>query len=914
MEDVDSSSSASNRSGRSGSLSRFMDKNGRNRRNSTTSSHSDCEGEAPGEFQSEVMTLIAMEDKRKAFQHLLNLEVEIIFDTLEETDSGLRTWLLQYDVVKEVLRVFSTPVLIHTPSNGVVLAPSIIAEPSIKEPLGTVVTTVSHEKAPLQAFVSAKVDEEYGYYKHVFVCSEIIMRVYTGEDDLYESFRMSSSSSGSAAVNEELTFGCQTQDELELWRLFFIYFTENDTIDEVQAAFYCKAFIRLHDAYCLEDGYVQVVLEAYVPALLKHLYMPTIKHLLLKLLQSYESIHPLTGVHDAMEAVAPLLIQAATLPVDLASPAVGNLLAARENACRLLVEMLQANQADRLGSFLRREDNQFLAKYFVVRIEAVTEGYHNFLQFMLLEEFGKEPKLMDQLFAGSIEQLAQVPVWPSTIVAPCMLNIHVVSELLRIYCRYKRAAELNPKKAQSDGSDDLEDDEDGGHVAPPANGNPAVMYELSGLKEAETSLWPNMKKLARATTTAYVNHFFTQTNVPTSVDIAIAKHLYRLVTLQDPEVDSLLVQAGVLPKYLNLLQAKPDADMLLIHVVSALLFVITDKSQTRSGSCVLVRGIFGESIDLLQTIVDVYKKQHRSKAYFKVLNDTMLVMLVSECPSPSQAVVVERAIAHAAWHALNCETKRNLGLSDAVDAAASTAPTSRRNRGKHEVHAFHFNTQGHGIFWVLVDSKETKVTWLQELLSAITGIPFSPKSAHEVRAILFPTGGEGRLSSKQMRAIVLGLYALLFGDDLEFNDPSRSPPLLTGDALCQVRYPVLRSCHFGQHDRGVHGQYVHPNVVLSSNLPSTVPYWGEYHGFQGFLQFCKVREETVERLKGRVLRVVADEDESTVVVMTAVTLRIVHNSEVVLEESCDIVELTDGKISTIHLNFDSAQLSTSFQQ
>ncbi|ETW01345.1 hypothetical protein H310_06903 [Aphanomyces invadans] len=1198
MEDVDSSSSASNRSGRSGSLSRFMDKNGRNRRNSTTSSHSDCEGEAPSEFQSEVMTLIAMEDKRKAFQHLLNLEVEIIFDTLEETDSGLRTWLLQYDVVKEVLRVFSTPVLIHTPSNGVVLAPSIIAEPSIKEPLDEPaaaeepyetsaqtsttslddgsgassdpladedevsqspadsipppltpkVTTVSHEKAPLQAFVSAKVDEEYGYYKHVFVCSEIIMRVYTGEDDLYESFRMSSSSSGSAAVNEELTFGCQTQDELELWRLFFIYFTENDTIDEVQAAFYCKAFIRLHDAYCLEDGYVQVVLEAYVPALLKHLYMPTIKHLLLKLLQSYESIHPLTGVHDAMEAVAPLLIQAATLPVDLASPAVGNLLAARENACRLLVEMLQANQADRLGSFLRREDNQFLAKYFVrdqfgtIRgIEAVTEGYHNFLQFMLLEEFGKEPKLMDQLFAGSIEQLAQVPVWPSTIVAPCMLNIHVVSELLRIYCRYKRAAELNPKKAQSDGSDDLEDDEDGGHVAPPANGNPAVMYELSGLKEAETSLWPNMKKLARATTTAYVNHFFTQTNVPTSVDIAIAKHLYRLVTLQDPEVDSLLVQAGVLPKYLNLLQAKPDADMLLIHVVSALLFVITDKSQTRSGSCVLVRGIFGESIDLLQTIVDVYKKQHRSKAYFKVLNDTMLVMLVSECPSPSQAVVVERAIAHAAWHALNCETKRNLGLSDAVDAAASTAPvhetteqssaascevgdhptdpptedqskesgtpkparrlslpksaylrsvlsspaasvmrnvntvktSSRRSlinimnltttappettatpnpstkpninngssstlfgfgnsmlsklkqrmtpttpsqsmpsspsessgpkrpsmlpkkgspdnqsllvldtslgddvtkcavhdggvhvttkdnvvttsgymfksgmpgvgkrhvweryyfvlergpdvstlsyyisetqakhrtlvkgvvvptsvsegipirvTGKHEVHAFHFNTQGHGIFWVLVDSKETKVTWLQELLSAITGIPFSPKSAHE---ILFPTGGEGRLSSKQMRAIVLGLYALLFGDDLEFNDPSRSPPLLTGDALCQ---------------------YVHPNVVLSSNLPSTVPYWGEYHGFQGFLQFCKVREETVERLKGRVLRVVADEDESTVVVMTAVTLRIVHNSEVVLEESCDIVELTDGKISTIHLNFDSAQLSTSFQ-
>ncbi|RQM28667.1 hypothetical protein B5M09_003616 [Aphanomyces astaci] len=614
-----------------------------------------------------------------------------------------------------------------------------------------------------------------------------------------------------------------------------------------------------------------------------------------------------------------------------------------------------------------------------------------------------------------------------------VLTIHVVSELLRIYSRYKRASEqLTPKQVAADDADELDDDDDTRSpcTAPPSNANPAVMYELSGLKDADTNLWLNVKKLSRASSAAYVGHFFTQQH-PTSIDIAIAKHLYRLVTLQDDDVDAHLVAAGLLPKYVQLLQAKPDADMLLIHVVSALLFIITDKSETRGGSCVLVRGILGDSIDLLQTIVDVFETHHRSKAYFKVLNDSMLVMLASENPSPSQALVIAKASpakparrlslpksaylrsvlsSPAASVMRNVNTVKstsrrsiinimNLTTTAAPETTATPQPSTKPNinngssstlfgfgnnmlsklkqrmapatspnlhhhapsspnestpakrssllptsrlkgssdnpssllvldtslgddvtkcavhdggvhvttkdtvvttsgymfksgmpdvgkrhvweryyfvlergpegmstlsyyisetqakhrtlvkgvvvptiTGKHEAHAFQFNTQGHGMFWVLVDSKDTKVTWLHELLSAITGIPFSPKSAHEVSL------------------------------------------------------------------------FVHPNVILSSNLPSTVPYWGEYHGLHGMVQFCKVREETVERLKGRVLRIVADEDESTVVVMTAVTLRIVHNSEVVVEESCDIVELTDGKVATIHLNFDSAQLSTSFEQ
>ncbi|OQR94471.1 hypothetical protein ACHHYP_01214 [Achlya hypogyna] len=1215
MEDVDSAGGSVTQRPRGGSLSRYMDGRGeRNRRNSSSSCSSERDNDAPNEYQSEIMGIIAMDDKAKAIERLLNLEVEMIFDGLEESESGLRSWLLQYDVVKEVLGVFSTPVVFPVAAKAFAdkvfsdMADGKDCESSLPTSEETtsgeepIVETDSGEPTsdeappallapptprvlpakPTTLMPEFKVDEEYGYYKRTFVCSEIIMRVYTGDEDLYESFRMSSSSSGSAS--EELTFGCQTIEELELWRLFFVYFSANSTIDEVQAAFYCKAFIRLHDAYCLEDGYVQVVLEPYMPALLKHIYLPTIKHLLLKLLQSYESIHPLTGVHDAMEAVAPMLVEALKTPISLTSPSLMNDIAARENVCRLMMEMLQANQADRLGSFLRREDNQFLAKYFVrdqfgtIRgIEAVTEGYHNFLQFMLLEELGKDAQatggsMLDTIFRASYDQLQDIRTWPATLTAPCVLNIHVTSELLRIFGRNWRAYDTKKRSEKPEVNVDEEDEE-----APPARSsspspNASVMYELSGLKSAD-GLWPKLRLLTRSTAAHYVALFqHPDFAMPTSVDVALAKLLYRLITLQDGEIDAALAAGDIVPKYVRLLQAKPQADMLLIHVVSALLFLITDKSRARSATCPLIASMF--QLNLLDVIVHVFAHQVASKPYFKVLNDAMLVMSTrcvgrndpihtvrSEHPSPSQSVIVTHCNAHAAWQALNSESKRRLGLrlQPVVDAASepsekaesealpdeeyanvlepieaeaepkepaetdegpltplpeapaepeppteeapkpkrrlsipkSTAylknvlsspaasvmrnvgalnarrsftarvstptetsatptpstkpnishgaasqllgfgtsvlskfrariattsppptspsaapgsmsykrslssPFSRKQfespahaallvldtslgddvtkcavydagvttvvkddivitsgymfksgmpdvgkrhvweryffvlerggavstlsyyvsesqakhrtlvkgvvvptsvcegipirvAGKHEVQAFQFNTQGHGVFWVLVDSEATKVTWLQELLMAITGIPFSPKSAN---AILFPSNAQTKLSAKQMKAVVAALYAHLFTDELEFSTQAIRPALPTPDALATV----------------VHGQ-----VVLSSNLPSSVPYWGEYHGLQGLCQFWKLRDETVERLKGRVLRMVADEDESTVVVMTSATMRIVHNSEVVVEESCDIVELNEGLVTSIHLNYDSAQLATSF--
>ncbi|EQC34202.1 hypothetical protein SDRG_08405 [Saprolegnia diclina VS20] len=1217
MEDVETASSGHTQRPRGGSLSRYMDgRSERNRRNSSSSCSSEHENDTPNEYQSEIMGIIAMEDKAKAIDRLLNLEVEMIFDGLEESESGLRNWLLQYDVVKEVLLVFSTPVVFpaapklfaqkvfddmengnngaedqtyslptseETTSGEDPVAETNSGEATSDEPPpGLLAPPTPRVLAPKPTTVmpNFKVDEEYGYYKRTFVCSEIIMRVYTGDEDLYESFRMSSSSSGSAS--EELTFGCQTLEELELWRLFFVYFSANSTIDEVQAAFYCKAFIRLHDAYCLEDGYVQVVLEPYMPALLKHIYLPTIKHLLLKLLQSYESIHPLTGVHDAMEAVAPMLVQALKTPIALSSPLLANDIAARENVCRLMMEMLQANQADRLGSFLRREDNQFLAKYFVrdqfgtIRgIEAVTEGYHNFLQFMLLEELGKDVQanggsMLETMFQASYDQLQDMRSWPASLTAPCVLNIHVTSELVRIYCRNWRAYETKKRSEQPPAADvDVDDEEETSTTSSSSrssspNPNASVMYELSGLKSAD-GLWPKLRQLTRSCAPHYVTLFqHKDFALPTSVDVGLAKLLYRLITAQDPDIDAALAAGNLVPKYVQLLQDKPQADMLLIHVVSALLYLITDKSRCRSATCSLIGSMF--SLNLLDVIVHVFNDHVASKPYFKVLNDAMLVMSTSEHPSPSQRRIVEHSNKHAAWQALNSESKRRLGLrsqppaesvhepsekaesdvspdeardvvaydedddevktdlketpgddegpltplpeapaepepptaeeppkrtrrlsipksagylknvlsspaasvmrnvgalnarrsftarvSTPTETSATPNPSTKPNishgaasqllgfgtsvlskfksrmvttspppssspaspgsltykrsltspfsrkpyeasahasllvldtslgddvtkcavydggvtvatkdecvvvtsgymfksgmpdvgkrhvweryyfvlerggglstlsyyvsesqakhrtlvkgvvvptsvcegipirvAGKHEVHAFQFNTQGHGVFWVLVDSEATKITWLQELLMAITGIPFSPKSAN---AILFPSNAQKKLSTKQMKAIVASLYAHLFSDDLEFSTQAVRPGLPTPDAISTS---------------------VHGSVVLSSNLPSSVPYWGEYHGLQGLCQFWKLRDETVERLKGRVLRMVADEDESTVVVMTSSTMRIVHNAEVVVEESCDIIELNEGLITSIHLNFDSAQLATSF--
>jgi hypothetical protein len=67
------------------------------------------------EYQALIMTLLAMEDKTEALNCLLNMEAEMIFEALGESETGLRQWLLRYDVVQEVLRAFAIPVAFELP-------------------------------------------------------------------------------------------------------------------------------------------------------------------------------------------------------------------------------------------------------------------------------------------------------------------------------------------------------------------------------------------------------------------------------------------------------------------------------------------------------------------------------------------------------------------------------------------------------------------------------------------------------------------------------------------------------------------------------------------------------------------------------------------------------------------------------
>jgi hypothetical protein len=170
--------------------------------------------------------------------------------------------------------------------------------------------------------------------------------------------------------------------------------------------------VRLHDCFCLDGAYVENVLGPFLPRLVPHLYSDTIKHLLVLVLQSYENIHPSNGRNDAMQVIVPVLTEVCASVMSTES--VGNL-SLVENVSQLFLDMLQANQTDRLGAFNRREGGVYLSKYFVrdqsgtIRgFEASNHGYHNFLQFMLLEELSKDTNVVAKLFSNAREELKAI--------------------------------------------------------------------------------------------------------------------------------------------------------------------------------------------------------------------------------------------------------------------------------------------------------------------------------------------------------------------------------------------------------------------------------------------------------------------------------------------------------------------------
>ncbi|GLE08146.1 hypothetical protein PINS_up019108 [Pythium insidiosum] len=150
-----------NRGGRSGSLSKFLDEADLFRRRSLTA------------YNDDPLGADLLQQKKLTLSAFLSMAIDPILEILDDADSDVRLWLMQPETVEAVIKEFVKP-------------PCFDGVPH----------------------------EEYGFYKNYFVCSEIIMKLYTGEEDLYESFS-SDSSSGSTCVNA--VFGCQEADDIQKW-------------------------------------------------------------------------------------------------------------------------------------------------------------------------------------------------------------------------------------------------------------------------------------------------------------------------------------------------------------------------------------------------------------------------------------------------------------------------------------------------------------------------------------------------------------------------------------------------------------------------------------------------------------------------------------------------------------------------
>lgn len=221
--------------------------------------------------------------------------------------------------------------------------------------------------------------------------------------------------------------------------------------------------------------------------------------------------------------------------------------------------------------------------------------------------------------------------------------------------------------------------------------------------------------------------------------------------------------------------------------------------------------------------------------------------------------------------------------------------------GSHSVYGFQINTQGHGPFMVVVDSNDTRLQWLSEIVTCVSLVnpPQPPKrlslvgDENSMIASVLANGRARTWNKQQLKDLVVEYYKNLFGPNLRFNTPMDAPASFWMEEKID---PVAESC------------------TLSSNLPDCVPFWGEFHGYNRLCDFWKMRDETIERNSGRVLRIVVDEDEETAVVMTSTTYRILRNSQTFTEESCDILNMSCGSIISIHCTFDSFRIAEAFKR
>lgn len=1192
-----------NRGGRTGSLSKFLDDADTFRRRSLPS------------YPGEQLIMSSKNQKQMTLTALLDMQIDPVLEILEDTDSDIRLWLMQPEVVKQVLAAFVTP-------------PVFSGQPH----------------------------EEYGYYKKHFLCSEIIMKLYTGEEDLYESFSSDSSSGSSAAT---AVFGCQEQEGINKWEQLYSVFENPVPLDEMQLLFFSKALVRLHDGFCLEEGYANNVLKRFLPLVIPHLYSSTIKYMFTLILQSYESVHPITGRNHAMEIVAPLIVKATR--VNLASPE--NLLLV-ENTTNLLVDMLRANQADRLGAFSRREGGVCLSKYFIrdqfgtIRgFESMTHGYHNFLQYVFLEEMSKQVGIIEEIFQSALDELGIIRDKNLTEVSST-LNVHVVSELLSLCQRLLhdsvgkdddgyQPAETEVQSAQMFGYSSFPSEQ---YPSSPHNTNDTSMYNLASLPHGH-ALWMHVLDMAKKTCGLFVEQF--NKGLPPSVEISLAKYLNNLVLLNDGSVDEELHRSKLIQAYLFVLEKRSSFDMLIIHIIPAVSFILRDADASRAKNCPLTRDLFGVDNDVSENIISLLLRAKVDiptlDIYAAIVHDVIDEVFISKAPSQNNAQVVFYCKRNPAWAKLsertrfstgseisdlgrgldkrrslvddeaasdedgcaadsfikgNCVSeldvldeesllasyddsesatehtslerntvgkkeglsfelpststssdstgmdaivegqgtfldmikeqrvslstassttaldakaaktslslpngeaglpeeatnekpdtststesdglrkshyfknvlqspvfkspmrlgsvikppvaspapnsnglqangesqqrnlfgwnnvfkrlrkslvtthnekadKKVLALSNEAYASPSVAPrqmdvfvvdTSRgedittfvnrdagvvvtdvpvalskssgssvnivtsgymyKNKypetghknvweryyfvlnrsdgslsyyisdahakdrtfvrgtsrpltvseglpmhvhGQHSVFGFQINTQGHGAFMVLVDSIDTRLTWLTEILVGVSKVNSSLPLPKQRLSLLSNDAPKQRLSGpmcsiglkcskEEMKELVMGFYRNLFGPTLKFSSPLDAPASFWMEGKID---PVSDGC------------------VLSSNLPACVPYWGEFHGYKRLCDYWKIRDETVERSSGRVLRILVDEDEETAAVMTSTTFRILRNSEIITEESCDIVSMSAGSIVSIHCTFDSHRIAQAFEK
>ncbi|GLD97011.1 hypothetical protein PINS_up005694 [Pythium insidiosum] len=182
----------------------------------------------------------------------------------------------------------------------------------------------------------------------------------------------------------------------------------------------------------------------------------------------------------------------------------------------------------------------------------------------------------------------------------------------------------------------------------------------SGLLESLFPRVPKFVRLCHAVITGDVCEARLLVDVDKCTDIKLAvkgspllyiiSFLKRCVFLQDPKLNAILAQEGLMPCLLRSYGAQPTNNLLHHEVTDVIRFVLLDPDQKRPPSCPLLNSLFAEPANILDFVTRSYDKHVQYKGHLTTIANSIFTLTNTPVHKNEDLTCQEIVRAHTCRH------------------------------------------------------------------------------------------------------------------------------------------------------------------------------------------------------------------------------------------------------------------------